>query len=166
MNLFLYCNSNPVMGYNPSGHWTISFNLSLNAHFIVGASISISFSYDSNGENAILWSYSHPFDENTPDIGFVDLGVIFSAQYTNLASVDNLDEDLSYYGGSIGSGFGITGDVISNVPVSQSGGEIIGGQLGAGISLGAGPHASQSKTIIIKKNWKGLIGELLEWIFG
>ena len=161
-NLYSYCENNPVMRIDPSGNWTLSFNINLNLNIIFGFSVSIGVAIDSKGESANQWSYSHPFDSTTPNIGLFDGGISVSAQYTNLNSVDNLESVASYYGASVGTGPYISGDLVSNAPVSDPSGEIIGGQLGVGIGYGIDAHVTQTKTKTINKDWKGFIGKFFE----
>ena len=163
-NLYTYCNNNPITGYDPNGNWTLSFSINLNLNVFFGFSLSLSFSIDSNGENAIQLSYSG-FTEDTPNIGVLDAGVSVSGQYTDLSSVDYLEGTSTYIGGSIGNKGYISADLITDSPVSEQDGEIIGGQLGVGVGYGFDVHCMTTKTITIKKNHKGIINRFFEWIF-
>ena len=160
----MYCNSNPVMGYDPSGNWTLSFSLNVNLNIFWGFSASLSFSIDSEGESAIQLSYSG-INSETPNVGLLDGGVSVSAQYTKLSSVDDLEGFSTYTGGAIGDKAYISADLITDSAVTEQDGEFIGGQLGVGIGYGVDVHCIRTNTITIKKNPKGIINKLLEWLF-
>ncbi len=116
------------------------------------------------GESAIQLSYSG-FTSETPNIGGLDVGASVSAQITKFSSVDELEGLSTYLGSAIGDEAYISADVITDSAVSEQDGELIGGQVGVGIGYGFDTHCIRTKTINIKKNSKGLISKVLEWIF-
>jgi len=143
-----------------------STSLNLNANFFfIGISWTISYSIDSNGDSAIQFSKSTPWDDGTLNVGLIDAGASLSCSYTNLESVDNLNETATYMGGAVGGLGYISGDVILTEPPVNSNSEVIGGQIGVGIGLGVDTHiiVIDTKTIIEKP--KGLIERIFEWIF-
>lgn len=88
-----------------------------------------------------------------------------STQITKFSSVDELEGLSTYLGSAIRDKAYISVDVITDLAVSEQDGEFIGAQVGVGIGYGFDARCIRTKTITIKKNPKGLISKILEWIF-
>ena len=90
--MYAYCNNNPVVGVDPTGKWTFSFNLGFFIGIGGGYSFNIGFSVDSNEMVAIQYSYSVPKNDETRNTVIdATAGLGVGMQYTNCSSVEKLN---------------------------------------------------------------------------
>jgi RHS repeat-associated protein len=158
-NMFAYCGNNPVMGYDPTGMWTITFSFGFDITFlIVGISRNISIAFDDDGNVVIQTSYSEPFfvnDGETLHIGLFDAGFGFALQYTEDDTVYDLEGPTTYVGTSAGTGLFYTGaDMVFSGynPIKEKTlKKPTGFQLTVGWGIGVDFHAktTQTKTIYV-----------------
>ena len=154
-NMFAYCENDPVNKMDINGKATVSIFVDLNATLFFGVDIGIGLSFDDSGNIAIQWFYSQPFDDETTSVGLADIGASLQLQYTECATVNELNGVSSSSGFSAGSVgyFGI--DYVSNKrttetvknPKDTKGGVKLYCGIGAGVDI----HEQQTKTQTIKK---------------
>ena len=152
-NMFAYCENDPVNRSDINGKATISIFADLNATLLLGVDIGIGLSFDDSGNIAIQWFYSQPFDDETTSVGLADIGASLQLQFTECATVNELN-GVSSSGLSAGGVkyFGI--DYVSNKrttetirnPKDAKGGV----KLYCGIGVGIDIHEQQTKTQTIK----------------
>ena len=153
-NMFAYCENDPVNRSDINGKATISIFADLNATLLLGVDIGIGLSFDDSGNIAIQWFYSQPFDDETTSVGLADIGASLQLQFTECATVNELNGVSSSSGLSAGGVkyFGI--DYVSNKrttetirnPKDAKGGV----KLYCGIGVGIDIHEQQTKTQTIK----------------
>ena len=154
-NMFAYCENNPVCKTDISGKATVSIFADLNATFLIGADIGFGLSFDTHGNVAIQWYYSHPLDDETSSIGLVDIGASAQLQITECETVDDLNGISSSSGFSAGSGLYAGMDVTSNKgtaetvknPKNTKGGFKAYVGYGAGVDV----HEQQTRTRTLAK---------------
>ena len=107
LNMFAYCNNNPVNCIDAYGALTVSFSISGNLTFIMGVQFSIGIAFDSHRNIDIQWSYvDFDDDSGTFMIGLWNFGIGASTQILNVDSIYDLYGPAYYFGGSVGEGIG------------------------------------------------------------
>ena len=157
LNLYAYCNNNPVIFIDHQGTKTNSIGFSFSFGGLgSGYSISIFLSMDSNGMCAFQWSYSVPKDENTrnTELG-VNVGACWFWQQTNLDSVEDLVEE-SKAAGIAGGPIGV--DIITNQE-----NEVIGNQVAIGVGISATAHVNETYTTTIGNPFQSLFSWIKGW---
>ena len=151
-NMYAYCGNNPMMGYDPSGTWTVSQGYSFSAFAFSGISYGINFCFDSSGNFAIQISKANIMNEKEGVvIGSIATGLAKNATFTWLETVD----DLEGYGLSAGGGINLPvpapifvgGDLLTSIDEPK----VTGINLSAGAGFGTDVHIISSKTETIVK---------------
>ncbi len=141
LNLYAYCNDNPVMGYDPNGKQTFSINVGL-SFFIFGWGFSGSLNFVwSSDEFALQFTYCDPLSDDemfNDQVGF-NIGLNLGITQTELDDVDDLvNKTLVSSGGDVLFGVDIINDYNS--------GEYVGWQFTGTVGAGFDGHKTVSKT--------------------
>ena len=150
-NLFAYCNNNPIMFTDPNGTWTVSFSIGANLMLLVGVHIGVGVAFDDDGNIEVQWSYSVPGVNDTISVGFADLSIMGTAQYTNADTVEDLYGLSTALGVSAGTNFSIGGDIVYSGEPLEDNPDVVGFQLTGGFSaipLNARVTSSQTKELM------------------
>ena len=144
-NLFSYCANNPVMGYDPTGEWTISSGFNFSAFLFAGCSYSIFVSLDSHGNIALQVSQA---DVNTKGVvlGIASIGANCFASITKNDTVSQLEGVSVSAGASAGEIVSAGGELLLENKDGNLFGGISGGSFSVGISAGVDVHITASET--------------------
>ena len=142
MNLFAYCNNNPVIFGDPTGEWVALLGLTGGGAAIIGADISGYVVIDSEGNIGLQWAHS----EINANAGFnIGAGVTFGGYW-------NADTIYDLVGTSVEAGISVSPfdppvSVGADVIWNQDGDKIPDGFTGT-VSLGVGVdgHVKTQKT--------------------
>ena len=151
LNLYAYCNDNPVYGYDPNGTWTFSSGWSFSAFLVGGATYSFNVSIDDNWNLAFQVSKANIFkDQEGATFGLASIGVSRSYSYTKLDTVDDLNGFALNTGLSVPvyGPVSVGGEVISS---PQDPLNVVGGSIEVGVGAGIDAHVVASVTQPIKK---------------
>ena len=153
------------MNIDPSGCWTISFNLNIDFEFfgIISFHASVGIVIDDDFGCKLFYRQSDNFDDETSCIGFGDTGISFTTQITNLDSVNELfEKDTMSVGGSVGN---YISEIITDDITESSSPNIVG--IGFGIGISPMPYSisiKKSKMYTHPGNYQGIGGLLREWL--
>ena len=132
-NLFAYCNNNPVMGYDPTGKWTLAFSISLN-FTLFGQGIEVSAGIAVSPDDfafQVAYAASGDAQTNIEQTG-ENVSLSLNLQYTEFESVSYLDGPMENYGVNTPlGGFDI---------LMTEDSEYVGWQLGAGPGVSYDVH--------------------------
>ena len=148
-NMYAYCGSNPVNGYDPTGKWTISTGYNISAFLVGGFTWSINLSLDSSGNIAIQTTKANVFEKQSGAIiGSASAGVSKTFSVTNCDTVDDL-EGIFYNVGASGNVYGpvSVGGELNFSPDDELVGVTFSGGVGAGVDI----HASVTNTESVVK---------------
>ena len=141
LNLYAYCNDNPVMGFDPNGRQTFAINIGF-SFFIFGWGFSGSLNFvGSSDEFALQFTYCDPSSNDgtfNDQIG-INIGLNVGVTMTELDDVDDLvNKTLVASGGDILFGVDIINDYDS--------GEYVGWQFTGTVGAGFEAQKTVSKT--------------------
>lgn len=125
---------------------TVTFKLVGNANIFLGVSIEIDLSFDKYGNIALQYSYSLPIDDETANIGLLDIGAMMGVQFTNAETVYDLEGVSGYVGASAGASFSGGLDIITFDDLANPNAGMDGFQMLFGIGIGVDAHVQKSKT--------------------
>ena len=152
-NMFTYCNNNPVTCRDSAGRWTQGISVGASVYLGFGASVSIGYFWDDDGNGEFQWSYCVPGVNDTAAMGVCAIGAGITYQWTNYDTVSDLYGLGSTLGGSAGPS--IYGSIESVLEGSISERENVshGIQIGIGYGAGAEVHVANTQTSKVgKKN--------------
>ena len=142
-NLFSYCANNPVMGYDPTGRWTLSSGVNFSVFLFAGCSYSVFWSLDSQGNIALQVSQAD-INKKGVVIGVAAIGLNYFASKTNYDTVNQLEGVSASVGGGGKNGLGaelllenVNGNLFNNP---------VGASVSAGIGAGIDIHVTASET--------------------
>ena len=141
------------------GYLTISIGVDFSGCFFVGESEGISIAFDDSGNIEIQKSKSSLKERETTSIGLFSFSYSGFLQITNKKDVSELRNVSTYLGVSDPLPFGF--DVVSDAPVAEQDGELIGVQLSKGGGCGFDVHVSQTYTeTLYRFTWK----DVFDWL--
>ena len=143
VNLFTYCENDPINKVDHTGREARSAGISANITIFAGASIGIYWVWDDEGNKGLQWSYSHPFDEDLTNAGLVDIGIAGVFQRVDVDTIYDLEGISTAAGLSVGGKFYVTVDGIWTNPDSATPN---GFQLAFGAGIGFDAHVNKSRT--------------------
>ena len=140
VNLFKYCNNNPLINTDLNGFWTFGVGLNAGVTFILGVSYSIGIYWDDKGNIQCLIS-----PEAHSGVASISAGGFF--QWTGLETVDQLIGKSFNAGFSSGAAAYLGIDGIFQTGEEHGNDPPIGGQINGGIGIGTDIHGGISYTM-------------------
>ena len=142
-NMFVYCIDNPINTSDDYGNFAKAVGLTGNITILAGASIGIYWVWDDQGNYGLQWSYSHPFDKELTNAGFLDIGATAVLQHINADTIYDIEGIGTATGLSVGGTAYGSVDILWTDPHKST---PTGLQIGIGVGVGYDAHVNKSRT--------------------